>query len=252
MANFWQLRPDIEGLVGTPTGPFGVGTGPAAPGPGVLGVASASSSSSTWGSSWLSLEPGFANKLRKVFLALETQGYKPKIVSAWRDIATQARLKAEGKTQVSFSFHNNVNDEGKPAALAADVVDSRYGYEVSERNSKFFKALGAAAEQLGMTWGGGLTYKRSNPVWAKYSLSWDPSHVQAFPNNALGQIRAQSEAVWRALRRGNVSALPAVAVRGWVAVVRSLPAWYWAGLAGLFLVVVIRAKRRRRRALAGL
>lgn len=243
MANFWYGRPDIEGLVGTPTGPFGVGTGPA------LGVASVAAGP-TYSATWLSLEPGFATKLRKVFLILQGQGFSPKITSAWRDLATQARLKAEGKTQVSFSFHNNINDEGKPAALAADVIDSRYGYEVSDRNAKFFKALGAAAESLGMTWGGGLTYKRSNPVWAKYSLSWDPSHVQAFPNNALGQIQAQSESVWRALRRGNVAALPVVAVRGWVAVVRSLPWWYWATLGGVVVLFAIKARRRRRRAFA--
>lgn len=110
-------------------------------------------------------------------LALLTQrGWQPSIAYTWRSLRTQAHLRAKGWTKVSFSLHNVVDAAGKPAAYAADIFDRRYGWEKPDGAAGFFKALGQAAGELGLEWGG--AWSRSDPHWAPYGLGWDPGHVQ--------------------------------------------------------------------------
>lgn len=194
------------------------------------------------------LDPSFASKVSAMLSALSSQGWQPRIVSGWRSIDEQAKLKAMGRSTVTFSFHNAVNAQGKPAALAVDVVDSRYGYGTTAATkagaASFWPALGAAAKQQGLFWGGS---------WKTFK---DVSHVQMFDNGALGEIRKQSEAAWSALKgitsgTTSVFVLPGLAVQGWLEVVRRLPWYYWAGLGVTGLLLVLFLARRRRRSAVG-
>lgn len=194
------------------------------------------------------LDPSFAPKVSAMLAALSAQGWQPRIVSGWRSIDEQAKLKAMGRSTVSFSFHNAVNASGQPAALAVDVVDKRYGYgtttSTKDGAARFWPALGAAAKAQGLFWGGD---------WKSFK---DVSHVQMHPNSALGEIRKQSEAAWAAVRgivggTTSVFVAPVLAVQGWFEIVRRLPWWWFAGIGavGLLLILFV-AKRAKHRSAA--
>jgi hypothetical protein len=122
---------------------------------------------------------------------LERQGWQPVIASAWRDPRTQKNLYETGASTVAFSFHQALDAEGRPAALAVDIIDRRYGWEPKdaakqERAAAFFRALGLGAKARGLSWGG--DWKQTN-VWAKWGMGWDPGHIQLYPNSALGKVK---------------------------------------------------------------
>ena len=132
-------------------------------------------------------------RLPELLDRLVTLGFQPRIAFTWRSLATQDDLLAKRRTTVSFSFHNAVQD-GVPAALAADLYDARHGWGDDVHGSPkttgalaFFQALGAAARDLGLTWGGSWMGRPS--FWSRYGIGWDPAHVQAVDNVALAAIR---------------------------------------------------------------
>ena len=110
------------------------------------------------------------------------RGYPAQLVFTWRSLDTQDGMVAAGRSNAVFSYHNAVNDNGRHAALAADVVDQRYGWgdnvhgsDKTEGARKFFVELGKVAETLGLGWGG--SWSRSG-FWKRYDMGWDPAHVQ--------------------------------------------------------------------------
>lgn len=115
--------------------------------------------------------------LDAILAELRRNGWRPSLAYTWRGLPTQAALRRAGNTRVNFSLHNVVDDAGRPAALAADVFDQRYGWGKPTEAAGFFRALGAAATARGLEWGGG--WSRSDPHWAAVGLGWDPGHVQA-------------------------------------------------------------------------
>lgn len=121
-----------------------------------------------------SLDPSFAPSVLRLFVRLRSRGFRPVALSAWRNLNTQARLKAQGASTVSFSFHNATLDD-EPAALAIDVGD-RSGRPIEE----FHAALGEESHLLGLFWGGD---------WHTFV---DPGHVQGVPNSALREVWARS------------------------------------------------------------
>jgi peptidoglycan L-alanyl-D-glutamate endopeptidase CwlK len=155
-------------------------------------------------------------RLPELLRALEARGWQPRVIFTWRSRGLQARLRAMGRSGVSFSFHNAVDAQGRPAALAADIVDRRYGWAAAPGQSKdraaaFFKDLGVLAKGLGLHWGGDWHGRAS--AWADWGIGWDPAHVQALPNDQLARIRRESEAAgfgcdnpakaWPIARRGD-------------------------------------------------
>ena len=126
-----------------------------------------------------SLEPSFRPKVERVIAKLKQQGFQPKIVFGWRSVQVQARLKKEGKTKVSFSFHNAQKPNGTPNAWAVDIVDSRWAWNEPDCHT-FFKALGAAGKAEGLVWGGDW---KSFPDWA---------HLQGRPNGDLAKVKKES------------------------------------------------------------
>jgi len=128
----------------------------------------------------VSLDDRLLSKVVRVLEALEAEGFRPKIVYAWRSIAEQQRLRAEGKSRVSFSFHNAQKGDGTPRAYAADIVDKRWGWAREAERAGFWQALGRIAKGQGLYWGGD---------WRSVK---DRAHVQLYPNTKLRAIKRES------------------------------------------------------------
>ncbi|MBF0162793.1 MAG: M15 family metallopeptidase [Magnetococcales bacterium] len=128
----------------------------------------------------LSLHPALRPKVQAVLAELTAQGFQPKIFYGWRSVAVQLRLVAEGHSTVRFSFHNAQLPDGTPDAYAVDIIDKRYGWEAEAEASGFWQALGQAARQQGLFWGGD---------WSGFR---DWAHLQLLDNSALARIKQQS------------------------------------------------------------
>lgn len=132
------------------------------------------------------LDPRFLLKVSRVVKRLKKQGHSPVFGSTYRSPKRQdfiftvsiyaALLGRQPATYVrgGFSCHNR-RKNGKPAALAADIVP---GDDLSlAQKARFYKALGKAARREGLIWGG--AWKKSNPKWRDHGLGWDPAHIQS-------------------------------------------------------------------------
>lgn len=126
-----------------------------------------------------SLEPGFRARIERVIGKLKADGFQPKIVFGWRSTKVQARLKREGKSKVSFSFHCAQHPDGRPNAWAVDLVDSRWAWNEPDCH-KFFRALGAAGKAEGLVWGGD---------WKSFR---DWAHLQGRQNSELAAVKKES------------------------------------------------------------
>ncbi len=127
-----------------------------------------------------SLDRRMRPKVERVTKALEAQGFKPKIVYAWRSVAVQQELVARGRSRVRFSFHNAQKPDGSPRAYAADIIDRRWAWNETAKANGFWEALGSAAKRQGLFWGGDW---RSFKDWA---------HVQFHPNRMLTEVKRES------------------------------------------------------------
>ncbi len=127
-----------------------------------------------------SLDKDLRKKVERVLDNLKGEGFKPKIVYAWRSVEVQRQLVAQGHSKVRFSFHNAQYKNGRPRAYAADIIDRRWAWSDAAMDNGFWAALGRIAKAEGLFWGGDW---RSFKDWA---------HVQAHPNSRLAEIRRQS------------------------------------------------------------
>lgn len=127
-----------------------------------------------------SMKPELRPKVQAVIAALSGRGFQPRIFFAWRSVAVQLQILAEGNTTVKFSFHNAQKPDGTPNAYAADIIDTRYAWTPQAESSGFWQALGEEARNQGLFWGGDwITFK-------------DWAHVQLVDNPQLGQVRQES------------------------------------------------------------
>ncbi len=127
-----------------------------------------------------SLDRRMRPKVERVTEALKAQGFRPKIVYAWRSVAVQQELVAKGRSKVKFSFHNAQKPGGSPRAYAADIIDRRWAWSARAKANGFWEALGSAAKRGGLFWGGDW---RSFKDWA---------HVQFYPNRMLAEVKRES------------------------------------------------------------
>lgn len=67
--------------------------------------------------------PKFAESVRAVIADMESQGFRPRIQDAHRTIEDQLIAFNTGKSDVKFGFHNVTGANGKPEALAVDLLD---------------------------------------------------------------------------------------------------------------------------------
>lgn len=126
------------------------------------------------------MEPTLRSKVPGLLDTLTKQGFQPKIFYAWRSVAVQQRLVAEGKSTVHFSFHNAQLPDGTPYAYATDIIDQRWGWEKAAKENGFWVALGKAAKDVGLYWGGD---------WKSFP---DEAHVQSLPNHDLAKVKKES------------------------------------------------------------
>jgi len=127
-----------------------------------------------------SLDPLLRPKVQAVLVALRNQGFQPKIFFGWRSVAVQHDLYLKGRTKVQFSFHNAQKPDGTPNAYAADIVDVRWGWEKPAEEHGFWTALGKAAKDVGLVWGGD---------WKSFP---DVAHVQSRQNSELAAVKKAS------------------------------------------------------------
>jgi peptidoglycan hydrolase-like protein with peptidoglycan-binding domain len=128
----------------------------------------------------LSMEQIFRGKVQTVLESLRKEGFQPHIVYGWRSVAVQQRLVAEGKSKVRFSFHNGQKPDGTPKAYAADIIDKRWSWEKAAETNGFWDALGKAAKDVGLVWGGD---------WNDFR---DVAHIQGRQNSELATVKRES------------------------------------------------------------
>jgi len=127
------------------------------------------------------LQPVFSKTIEEILVSLSQAGFPSRIVEAYRSYATQAQKIAAGYAPVPKPGRK-VSAGKHGAGLAADICCRKYGYETSERNAKFYKLLGALAQERGLIWGG--TFHTKNGKAASYgpekwNLGWDPGHLES-------------------------------------------------------------------------
>lgn len=117
------------------------------------------------------LRPKFATLIRLVLADLRACGFQAKIHNAYRSAAKQQEKYDKGYSQTA-----------KPGAhhwgLAVDIIDRRWGWQVSDENAEFFLSLRAACDRYGIANGGwwGLKPDKERGAWLKWKLGWDPAH----------------------------------------------------------------------------
>jgi len=124
------------------------------------------------------LRPEFRALLEPILVELARLGFQPKISNAYRSVEEQAKKKAQG-------FAKSARPGAHTWGLAADVIDRRWGWKVTEENAKFFGALCrlsvAAGLVCGGTWfgKGGTRERPTHPSpWNHWKLGWDVAHVE--------------------------------------------------------------------------
>ena len=130
------------------------------------------------------MDERLSKKILPIIDTLKEEGYAFQVSSVHRSPARQKCLydiskrikkitmgRLKGVTTVSKGCHNNMKN-GKPASLAIDL----HIYESHARNVAFYLRLRALVRKAGLESGG--DFKKTNPLWAKDDLGWDPGHVQ--------------------------------------------------------------------------
>ncbi len=116
------------------------------------------------------ISPEMSVMADKVILRLEARGYSPRIVEALRTIEQQEEKVRQGFSKTLKSKHLGDGN----GALAMDVVDKRWGYDDSKRETQqFFRGYGEIGEGEGLGWGGAW-----KPINQKKGYGWDPGHLE--------------------------------------------------------------------------
>jgi peptidoglycan hydrolase-like protein with peptidoglycan-binding domain len=127
-----------------------------------------------------SLDKRMRLRVEKVIEELKEEGFRPKIVYAWRSVTKQLELVEAGRSRVRFSFHNAQKKDGTPNAYAADIIDKRWAWNRAAEQNGFWEALGRLAKEQDLYWGGD---------WISFK---DWAHVQYYPNYMLSEIKRES------------------------------------------------------------
>ena len=137
----------------------------------------------TQSSQMSTVDPTLAKKIERILNTLENEGFHATLSSTHRspekqqcyyDISKVIKKHTgqTGLTSTTKSCHNNMHN-GQPASLAVDI---HYFTGSLDDKAKFYIRLRELARSEGLISGG--DFSKSNPVWAKYGLGWDPGHIQ--------------------------------------------------------------------------
>lgn len=132
------------------------------------------------------LFPTFAARVAAVIAELEDEGWRPRIQDAWRSIASQEAAFAAGHSKLKFGFHNVTGADGRPEALAVDLLDDDAPLNPGK---PYLLRLAAAAANAGLGSGirWGLTSRMAQAIdtaignreWqAPVKVGWDPTHLE--------------------------------------------------------------------------
>lgn len=121
------------------------------------------------------VHPVLADKVRAILADLEGHGWQPIVKEGYRTAAQQAQKVRDGFSKVHFSYHMAMRD-GRPCALACDITDARYGWEIGQEHP-FWRDLGSSARAHGCVWGGDWTHFK------------DVAHVQLLSNDKLAEVK---------------------------------------------------------------
>lgn len=139
--------------------------------------------------------PPFAGRVAAVIARLEAEGFRPRIDQSWRTPAQHAAQLAAGTSQSSWSFHMAVTPDGKPDALAVDLLDDNYPVPVARqaawpntfRHYLLWLATIAAQWELhtGIAWGLSVAERQAlstalttDPLSYTGEIGWDPTHLE--------------------------------------------------------------------------
>lgn len=132
------------------------------------------------------LNPHFAARVAAVIDELESEGWRPRIQDAWRSPQDQRAAWEAGHTRHRFGFHNLTGPDGRPDALAADLLDDDAPLNPGR---PYLLRLAAAAQgqglETGIRWGlpralaAAIDLAIACREWnAAVKLGWDPLHLQ--------------------------------------------------------------------------
>lgn len=132
------------------------------------------------------LYPPFAARVVTVIDELEAEGWRPRIQDAWRSPAAQRAAFAAGHTALAFGLHNITAADGRPQALAVDLLDDDAALTPGKPYLlRLAAAAGAAGLVSGIRWG--LSARLARAIdeaialrdWqAAVKIGWDPTHLQ--------------------------------------------------------------------------
>jgi hypothetical protein len=130
--------------------------------------------------------PTFATRMAAVIQDMEVQGFRPRIQDAHRTIEKQLEAFINGFSKVKFGFHNVTGANGKPEALAVDLLDDDKPLEPTR---EYLIRLAATAEaqglQTGIFFGLPQTLRKGLNQAIKdlnfssaVKIGFDPTHVE--------------------------------------------------------------------------
>jgi len=131
--------------------------------------------------------PKFAARVDAVIKDLEAQGIRPRIQDAHRTIADQQKAFNNGFSKVRFGFHNVTGANGKPEALAVDLLDDDHPLNPPR---KYIILLAEAAQARGLHPGSFFGLPRAlrdglskaiqdHNFDPKIRIGFDPTHIEA-------------------------------------------------------------------------
>lgn len=145
------------------------------------------------------LHPWLRPKVDAILGDLEGHGFRPRIQRAWVSREEQREAYSLGHSKLLWGFHNALRPDGRPGALAVDIVDDNAPYAEDRR---FLLMLAASARAHGLETGirFGLTVRQIAAVMKAVDerrwtfagpIGWDSWHVQPRPVTlTVAQARA--------------------------------------------------------------
>lgn len=126
------------------------------------------------------LRPVFRVQVATILDKLTEKGFKPKISNAYRTDEQQAE-----KVRLGYAMPGATKRGGHNWGLACDIIDKRWGWNLTDENAKFFAALCDLALEAGLISGGAWFGKggtRAEPThkssWNQFGLGWDVAHLE--------------------------------------------------------------------------
>ena len=132
------------------------------------------------------LYPTFRAKIAAVIADLEGHGHRPRIQCAWRSPQEQREAYESGHSKLLYGFHNVTGADGRPEALAVDLLDDDHP---NQEGRLFLLQMASSAEShgcvTGVRWGVPAAMAQAIDAaiarkdWdAPVKVGWDPCHIQ--------------------------------------------------------------------------